>query len=102
MPHPIYGPPEHELETITVTYHLPSLRNGLEARVEVLGTSSTKRGYLWTYRESWRPGEQRADLEPTDVIHWAVLAAAQDRVASQEAFNRATSPQGWQDVQLPF
>lgn len=102
MPHPIYGPPSHSLEQVTLTLTLPSRRNGHVTLLEMQGRSSTSRAALWTFRESWLPGEVRVALEPTDTVHWLVLAALQDQPNTQEAFVRSTTPGGWEDVPLPF
>lgn len=102
MPHPIYGHPTHELETVTATLKLPTPRTGLDTTLEVQGRSSTQRRALWSYRESWGAGEQRGGLEPADTLHWLILAAIQDRPGSPEGLKRSITPQGWQDVQLPF
>lgn len=102
MPHPIYGPPSHDLESIRLTLHLGSLRNNHVTRLELQGSTSTKRGHLWYYRELWSPSDQSAGLQPVDTAHWALLAAAQDRPNTQEALERCLMPGGWEDVQLPM
>lgn len=102
MPHPVYGPPGHQLETVKLTVRLPDQRNGRLTIIEATGETSTQRGPLWTYRETWTADETRGGMEPADVAHWLLLAALQDRPPSQEAFSRSTTPGGWEDVPLPF
>lgn len=102
MPHPIYGRPAHELEYISLTLWLPSSRNGHLTRLTAKGESTTARSPLWSFQETWTAEEQRGLMEPTDVVHWVTLAAAQDRPSSQEMFDRCTQPGGWEDVPLPF
>lgn len=102
MPHAIYGPPDHSLETIRFSLRLPTRRNGRVTVLEVQGDSSTKRGPLWVYRATWSESETTASLEPADQLHWLALTASQDRPWSQEAFNRAITPSGYEDVPLPY
>jgi hypothetical protein len=102
MPHPIFGPPAHELETIRLVLSLPTTRNGRLTGLTVHGGSSTKRGDLWSYRETWTAEEQRGLLEPTDMVHWIVQATAQDRPMDQATLERCLLPGGWEDVPLTF
>lgn len=102
MPHPIYGPPGHVLEVVTARLSLPSERNGHLTRLELKGSTSTKRAPLWFRHESWARDEQQQHLEPVDFIYQAVLAASQDRPVTQDQFDRCTMPGGWEDVPLPF
>lgn len=102
MPHPVYGRPEHRLESVEVKLILPSDRTGRVCILEAHGRSSTSRSALWSFRETWTTEEQRRSLEPTDCAHWVILAAAQDRPSSQDMFDRCTMPGGWEDVPLPF
>lgn len=88
MPHPIYGPPSHQLETVTFTLQLPTRRNQYLTRLEVRGEASTKRSSLWSVSESWTPAEQEAGLQPADALHHLALIALQDRPSSQEELFR--------------
>lgn len=102
MPHPIYGPPQHELEVVRLALSLPTLRNGRTTGLSLMGGSSTKRGNLWSYREQWAGGDATGLAEVVDMAHWVMLAAAQDRPASQAALEEALTPPGWEDVTLPY
>lgn len=102
MPHPIYGPPEHALEVVHARLEVPTRRNGRRASLRVNGTSSTKRGDLWSYAESWDPLEHSQLLQPTDTLQWVILAAVQDRPASQAMLEVSLRPGGYEDTPLPF
>nr|CRY95214.1 hypothetical protein [uncultured prokaryote] len=102
MPHPIYGPPSHKLESVTMSLILPQQRNGFSTLLEVHGRASTCRTDLWSYRETWTETEQRALLEPCDQVHWLAQIACQDRPSSQEALAHSLSPTAWEEVPLPF
>lgn len=100
MPHPVYGPPEHRLEVVRLSLHLPTSRNGRRARLEAQGTCSTQRASLWSVSETWTPEEHRAGLEPTDAAHHLLLCAMQDRPNGQYALERALTGQGWEQLEL--
>lgn len=102
MPHPIYGKPSHQLETVTFTLHLPRRSNGYLTRLEAAGRASTSRAALWTASETWTTDEQEAGLQPTDALHHLSLIAVQDTPASQEALFRALTGVMWVEEQLPF
>lgn len=102
MPHPVYGPPSHKLEQVTLSLWLPSAANGRTTRLEVAGRASTARPALWSYRETWTPADVESSLQPVDTAHWLLLAVAQDQPSSQAAFDRCVQPGGWEDVPLPF
>lgn len=99
MPHPVYGVPDHKLERVRFTLHLPLPHNENVTSLTVLGESSTARTSLWSVSESWTAEEQCAGLQPADAVHHLALIALQDRPRSQEAlFGLLT---GWEKgVQL--
>nr|CRY96647.1 hypothetical protein [uncultured prokaryote] len=100
MPHPIYGPPSHELDSIHLTLHVGTPRNGRRWLLEAHGRSSTSRASLWSVREGWAPTEQRGGYEPTDAAHHLLLAAAQDRPASQSHLEACLRGEGWEQLAL--
>lgn len=102
MPHPIYGPPEHALESVSTRLLLPTMRNDRRGQLTVTGESSTKRGSLWSYSESWEGLAGPQALAPVDTLHWLLLAAWQDRPSSQGELKRSLRPGGWVDEQLPL
>lgn len=102
MPHPIYGPPGHQLEVVTFTLRLPHQRNGRQTTLESSGVTETKRGPLWSYRETWSSSDIRTMNEPVDTLTWLALAVVQDRPGTQEALTAALAPGGYEDVALPF
>lgn len=102
MPHPIYGKPKYTLEVIQLSLFLPVKGGTLSTRLEVSGRSSGKRTALWSYREMWGPHDSHGTLQPCDTAHWLLLAAAQDQPVNQEAFMASITPQGWEDVEIPF
>lgn len=102
MPHPLYGPPRHRLESVELTLTLPSRRNGYQTFLAVRGRASTSRSDLWVVRETWNPSEVDAGLQPTDAAYHVLLVAAQDRPDSQSALEAQLTGGGWEDVPLPF
>lgn len=102
MPHPVYGPPQHQLEVVTLRLALPTNRNGRRARLEAQGRSETQRQALWSVTESWTAEEHRAGLEPTDAAHHVLLCAMQDRPRDQYALERSLTGQGWEQLELPI
>lgn len=102
MPHPIFGKPTHELESIRVVVNLPSPQNGHVTSVRVLGETSTQRATLWSESASWTADEVTHGLQPTDWIGHVLLTALQDRPKDQEALDNGLTGQGWEDVALPF
>lgn len=102
MPHPIYGPAEHALESLEVRLTLPTRRNGRLAQLTVHGNSTTKRGSLWTVQEQWTHAEQQHGLQPADMLHHLVLASFQDRPVTSGGLQRSLGTPGWEDTPLPF
>lgn len=102
MPHPIFAKPDHSLERVELRLYLPRQANGFMTTLMASGETSTKRGSLWSYTETWDHTEQRGLLEPTDALHYVALAAAQDRPNTQALFLSSITPGGWTDVQLPL
>lgn len=102
MPHPIYGQPRHQLETVTVRITLPSPTNGFVTQARAVGEASTRRTSLWSESVSWSADEVTHGLQPADWVNHVVLCTLQDRPASQEALDDSLIGQGWEDVQLPF
>lgn len=103
MPHPIYGPPSHDLEKLELSLWLPTTRNGRHTRLTVLGTCETKRGPLWTYSEAWQAHEVTNGFQPADAVNLLTLAALQDRPSSQEALQRSLAPGAYhEEPELPF
>lgn len=100
MPHPIYGPPDHALEVVRVVLRLPTRRNGHTTLLEAHGESSTKRGPLWSVRETWAADEVQRGLQPVDAVQHLLLVASQDRPASQDPLERALLGQAWEEVPL--
>lgn len=100
MPHPIYGPPSHQLDAIELKLYLPDPRNGWVTRLEMKGRSETRRGDLWSMSERWTKDDHRNMLEVVDSVHHALLAAVQDRPASNENLRHALAPGGYEDVPL--
>ena len=102
MPHPIYGPPSHVLETVTFTLHLPLRRNQYLTRLEVRGEASTRKDRLWFVSETWTTEEQSAGLQPSDAIHHLALIALQDSPSTQEALFRQLTGERWVQEELPL
>ena len=102
MPHPIYGPPAHELDSVLLTLHLGTPRNGHRWRLEVQGRSATSRASLWSISEAWERSEQRGGYEPTDAAHHVLLAAAQDRCTSLAHLQASLRGEGWEQLELPL
>lgn len=102
MPHPIYGKPTHQLESVTFALHLPRRANGYLTRLEAAGRASTSRSALWTVSETWTTDEQEAGLQPTDALHHLSLIAVQDTPSSQEALFRALTGELYIQEELPL
>ena len=102
MPHPIWGPPKHELERITLRLTIPSNKNAHVAAVTIAGECSSKRASLWTYQESWGPDEQHQGLQVADVVRHVLLVALQDHPTSHAALMEQLGGEGWVDQPLPF
>lgn len=102
MPHPIYGPPQHVLETVTFRLALPLRRNGFTTSLEVKGEASTSRASLWSVRETWTAAEQEAGLQPSDAVHHLALIALQDHPASQERLFNLLTGERWVQEELPL
>lgn len=100
MPHPIYGPPTHDLERVELRLWLPSKRNGHHTRLTASGWSETSRSALWTVSESWERGELDRMLQPCDAAHHILLTAAQDRCETQGALERSLTGEGWTQPEL--
>lgn len=100
MPHPIYGPPSHELTSITAILHLPTSFNGRSYRLEVSGRSITSRPSLWSVTETWTQAEQSAGLQPTDALHHLALVASQDRPTTQHQLEMCLIGEGWEQLKL--
>lgn len=102
MPHPIYGPPSHKLETVDFRLSLPLKRSNYVTRLEVHGRASTSRSALWSVSESWTTDDQVAGLQPADALHHLALIALQDTPYSQEAVFRALTGERWVQEELPL
>lgn len=102
MPHPIYGPPRHKLESVTLRLAIPGPENGHRTSVTIHGESSSKRGSLWTYQETWGPDEQRMGLQPCDAVRHVLLVSLQDHPTTHEALVEQLGGTGWRDEPLPF
>lgn len=102
MPHPIYGQPRHQLETVTVRITLPSPTNGHVTQARIVGETSTRRATLWSESVSWTAQEVAHGLQAADWVNHVVLCTLQDRPATQEALDNSLIGQGWEDVALPF
>lgn len=85
MPHPIYGPPEHKLEYVLLRLVLPLRSNDYESRVTAFGHSQTKRGFLWSFSESWAHDMKGDEYGPADAVHHLALVALQDRPTTSSA-----------------
>lgn len=102
MSHKLYGPPQHQLEYVTIRLALPTHRNGRTARLEAHGRCETQRAALWSVSEMWSAEDHRAGLEPTDAAHHVLLCAMQDRPRDQYAMERSLTGQGWEQLELPL
>lgn len=92
MPHSTYGPPSHVLEVVTFTLRLPSRRNGHQTRLELAGSTETKRGPLFHRADLWGPDEAAGGLPVVDHLTWLALACVQDRPNTPEAFAASLTP----------
>jgi hypothetical protein len=102
MPHPIYGPPSHELETVTFRLTIPTRRNNRTTALEVHGRTSTQRSHLWYIHETWTPAEIEHGLQASDAIHHLALIALQDHPSSQAQVESCLTGQPWSQLELPF
>lgn len=102
MPHPIYGPPSHELERVVITVVLPSPQNGHVTSIRALGETSTQRSSLWSESATWTADEVAHGLQPTDWATHVLLTALQDRPKDQAALDTGLTGGGFEDVPLPF
>lgn len=102
MPHPIYGPPSHVLETVTFKLTVPTARNGRHTKLEVQGRSSTQRASLWSIHETWTQAEVEHGLQPSDSLHHLALIALQDHPASQTQVESCLTGQPWSQLELPL
>lgn len=89
MPHPIYGPPDHQLEYVEFKLVLPLRSNGYKSRVDAYGHSQTRRGTLWSSTEQWTHDMKGDEYGPTDSLHHLALVALQDRPTSPTALELA-------------
>ena len=103
MPHPIYGPAQHQLDEVTFKLWLPRLGSKEPWTAQVHGLSTTKRTTLWTVGERWELEDvQKGGYEPTDLIHHVALVCAQDRPTTQEQVDALLhGEQGWQLAMFP-
>jgi hypothetical protein len=88
MPHPIYGPPAHQLEHLEVKVGLPTPANDHKTSIQVHGVSGGKRAPLFALSEAWAPDEITRGLQASDWLAHVVLALLQDRPSTlQDAQN---------------
>lgn len=102
MPHSTYGPPHHQLETVTIKVTLPQRRNGYQTSLTAHGEASGKRAPLWTIREQWGADEIERGLQAGDAVAHLLLTALQDRPNCQSGMEASLIGEGWEDVPLPF
>lgn len=100
MPHPIYGAPQHELESIRLTLYLPTVSNGRTTKLEAHGRASTQRGSLWNVQETWSRDEIERGYQASDAISHLVLVSLQDRPTTQRQLELGLTGQGWEQLQL--
>lgn len=101
MPHPIFGPANHTLETVRFTLRLPTPSNGRKTVVEASGWSSTKRASLWHHTESYDFSDMMpGGYDPADVLHHVALVALQDHPSSQHHFEMSIRGVGWEQLEL--
>nr|CRY94091.1 hypothetical protein [uncultured prokaryote] len=100
MPHPIYGPPSHTLDSIALFLTFGSKRNGFTTTLRAQGISETKRASLWQFTEAWQPDDHDNGLQPLDTLHWVARAVAEDRPTSDDQLRKVLSPPGWEEVPL--
>lgn len=94
----------HTLDRVEITLHLPTPRSDHRADIAARGWSTTKRGSLWTWQESWNPSEMHVEgYEPVDVVHHLLLVAVQDRPNTQERLSFGLGGGlSWSEPELPF
>lgn len=80
--------PNHPLDTVTFTLHLPTAHNDALTTLGVVGSADTKRSRLWAWQETWTRQESNDGLDFSDTLRWWALIAAQDRPRDQETWNR--------------
>jgi len=102
VPHPIYGPPSHKLETVNFRLTLPLRRNAYVTSLEVRGETSSQRSSMWFVNEKWTEADQVAGLQPSDALHHLALIALQDSPTSQEHMFRALTGERWIQEELPL
>lgn len=89
MPHPIYGPPNHKLEVVRLSIHVPTTLSGHRYICEAAGDSSGKRASLWATSEIWTPEDEPTPLVVTDWVHHVVSSVLVDHPADQENLERS-------------
>jgi hypothetical protein len=89
---------DHQLNRVEVVLEFGT--RGTVA-LEAHGRSATKRGNLWTYRETF--GSANSDLAPHDAAAHLLLVSLQDRPRSRELLDLALGGYGlWEDQPLPL
>lgn len=103
MPHPIYGPPDHRLEVVTIRLHLPSRSTSWVGRAQATGESSTSKRSLWSDRLVVECLSTNDGLGLADYAHHLALVALQDRPVNQAQLDRALKGgDRWTEDELPF
>lgn len=102
MPHPIYGPPSHDLHRVEITLGLPLRTNGFRSRVTAHGYSATKRGALWSIQDQWELVGRDHGLEAADLVHHLALVSLQDRPTSSTQLDRSLTGGYFDQEQMPL
>lgn len=102
MPHPIYGDPNHVLESVELRLYLPARYSDGTTRLTAYGQASTCRTALWSISETWSPADVHAGLLPTEAAHHILLVASQDHPTSQRQMEACMVGEGWAQDPLPM
>lgn len=102
MPHPIYGDPKHELDTVHFVLWLPRPSRELPARCQALGRSETSRSALWTVDIDWEDGGDQHGYHAGDFLSHVAMVALQDHPTSQRQVDACMVGEGWAQDELPM
>lgn len=89
--------PRHQLERVLVDIHMDP--DGA-VTIVATGRSNTQRADLWRHTETVSADAHH--LVASDVAHYFLVVAMQDRPRTAQAFQAGLVGEGWEDVPLPF
>lgn len=92
-----------KLEAVTISVMLPTRANNWESTMFVTGSSSLKRGTLWSHSEQWADPLEVTGYTIQDAVSHVTMIALQDKPYTQEMFDYALrGGKLYEEPPLPF